>query len=304
MTNGQGGQSSRAEAASAAGRYRRRLTIVLALTGTYLLAEVAGGLLTGSLALLADAGHMATDVFGLGLALFAIWLGGRPASPERTYGYYRTEILASLLNAVLLFGISGYILYEAWRRFQAPPEVQSLPMLAVASVGLAVNLVGAWLLRGGAGESLNVQGAFLEVVSDLLGSLGVIVAGLVMYFTGWWYADPLFSVGIGLFILPRTWRLLSEAVGILLEGTPSRLNLAEVRAAMEEVPGVESVHDLHVWSITSGYVALSAHVRARSGIDRSQGLAAQNAVLRERFGIEHTTIQIEEEATEETRRHA
>lgn len=304
MTNGQGGQSSRAEAASAAGRYRRRLTIVLALTGTYMLAEVAGGLLTGSLALLADAGHMATDVFGLGLALFAIWLGGRPASPERTYGYYRTEILASLLNAVLLFGISGYILYEAWRRFQAPPEVQSLPMLAVASVGLAVNLVGAWLLRGGAGESLNVQGAFLEVVSDLLGSLGVIVAGLVMYFTGWWYADPLFSVGIGLFILPRTWRLLSEAVGILLEGTPSHLNLAEVRAAMEEIPGVESVHDLHVWSITSGYVALSAHVRARGGIDRSQGLAAQNAVLRERFGIEHTTIQIEEEATEETRRHA
>lgn len=290
-------------AVSAAGRHRQRLLVVMGLTGTYMVVEVVGALLTGSLALLADAGHMATDVFGVGLALFAVWLAGRPATPERTYGYYRAEILASLVNSMLLFGVSGFILFEAWRRFQAPPEVQSLPMVAVASVGLLVNLIGVWLLRAGAAESLNVQGAFLEVVSDLLGSVGTIVAGLIMYFTGWWYADPLFSVFIGLFIIPRTWRLLREAVGVLLEGTPSNVDLAEVRAVMEGVQGIDAVHDLHVWSLTSGYVALSGHAKLTPGVDRDVALADLIATLRQRFGIEHTTIQIEQEALDETRRH-
>lgn len=288
---------------SAAGRHSRRLLAVAGLTGTYMVVEVVGGLLTGSLALLADAGHMGTDVLGVGLALFAVWLGGRPATPQRTYGYYRAEILAALVNSALLFAVSGYILYEAWQRFQAPPEVQSLPMVAVAGVGLLVNLIGVWLLRAGAAESLNIQGAFLEVVSDLLGSVGTIVAGLIMYFTGWWYADPLFSVFIGLFILPRTWTLLREAVGVLLEGTPSDVDLAEVRAVMEEVTGVDAVHDLHVWSITSGYVALSGHAKLAYGVDRDVALADLNATLRQRFGFEHTTIQIDQEALDETRRH-
>ena len=300
---GRGGQPSQGKAASAAGRYRRRLTIVLGLTGTYMLVEIAGGLLTGSLALVADAAHMATDVFGLGLALFAIWLAERPATAERTYGYYRTEILASLANAVILFGVSAYVLYEAWQRFQAPPEVNTLPMLVVASVGLVVNLVGAWLLREGSGESLNLQGAYLEILSDLLGSIGVIVAALVMYLTGWWYADPLVSVAIGLFMIPRTWRLLSEAIGILLEGTPSHLNVASMREAMEAVEGVVSVHDLHVWTITSGYVALSAHAHLAEGADPRKTLRELNAVLGQRFGIEHTTIQLEEEALDESESH-
>lgn len=292
------------ETTTAAGRHRRRLGLVLGFTATYMLVEAVGGWLTGSLALLADAAHMLTDVGGLGLALFAIWIGQRPASPERTYGYYRTEILASLANAMVLFGVSGYILYEAWHRFQTPPEVQSLPMLAVATVGLTVNLIGAWLLRGGAGESLNVQGAFLEVISDLLGSLGVIAAAVIMVVTGWYYADPLFSAAIGLFIIPRTWRLLREAVGILLEGTPSHLNLAEVRAAMEAVQGVAAVHDLHVWAVTSGYIVLTVHVRLSGDAPADELLATLNAMLKERFQIEHTTIQFEQPSYTEVPHHS
>lgn len=292
------------ETPSAAGRHVGRLKLVLGLTSTYMVVEAVGGWLTGSLALIADAGHMLTDVFGLGLALFAIWLGAKPATPERTYGYRRTEILAALANAVLLFAISGYILYEAWRRFQDPPEIDSLPMLGVATVGLVINLIGAWLLRSAAGESLNVEGAFLEVVSDLLGSLGVIAAGLIIYFTGWVYADPLFSVGIGLFIIPRTWKLLNDAMGILLEGTPSHINLAELRTAMEAVPGVESVHDLHVWTITSGYVAMSMHAQVDGERTRAEVMAALAGALKERFKIEHTTIQLEEPAYQEAPRHA
>lgn len=291
-------------APSAASRQRGRLKIVLGLTATYMLVEAAGGWLTGSLALLADAGHMLTDVGGLGLALFAIWLGNRPANPERTYGYYRTEILVSLANAMVLFGVSGYILYEAWRRFQSPPEVRSVAMLGVATVGLVVNLAGVWLLHAGAGESLNVQGAFLEVVSDLLGSIGVIIAALIMYFTGWYYADPLFSAAIGLFIIPRTWRVLREAVGILLEGTPSHLDLAEVRAAMSTVPGVASVHDLHAWTITSGYVALTAHVQVNGEVPSDEILTMLTAMLKERFQIEHTTIQLEQPSYLEVPRHS
>jgi len=281
---------------SATAQHRRALKITFALTFAYFCVEVVGGVLTNSLALLADAGHMLTDVGGLGLALFAAWMSAKPATPTKTYGYYRVEILAALINAVVLFLIAFYILFEAYRRFQEPPEVASLPMLAVAVVGLGVNLVGIWLLRQGSQESLNVQGAFLEVVSDALGSVGVIVAGLIMLTTGWYYADPLFSVLIGLFILPRTWRLLTQAVNVLLEGAPAHINVAAVKAAMLQVDGVAAVHDLHVWTITSGIEALSAHVVLADDVDpqaASRVLEALATRLREEFGIEHTTIQVE-----------
>lgn len=281
---------------SAGAQHRQALKITFGLTFTYFIVEVVGGLLTNSLALLADAAHMLTDVGGLGLALFAIWITQRPASSAKTYGYYRVEILAALANALVLFGVSFYILYEAYRRFQEPPEVNSLPMMIVAVVGLAVNLVGIYNLRRGSKESLNVQGAFLEVVSDMLGSIGVIVAGLIMYFTGWYYADPIFSVLIGLFILPRTWGLMMQAINVLLEGTPAHINLKAVEEAMRSVPSVAAIHDLHVWTITSGMDALSAHVvlAGEKSVEESQKiLELLNTKLMESFGIVHTTIQID-----------
>lgn len=284
------------ENVSAAGKNRRGLIITFALTSTYFFVEVVGGILTNSLALLADAAHMLTDVFGLGLALFATWMAQKPATPEKTYGYYRFEILAALTNAVVLFFISFYILYEAYYRFKSPPEVASLPMMLIAVVGLGINLIGLWILRTGAKESLNLQGAFLEVVSDALGSIGVIIAGLIMFFTGWYYADPIFSVIIGLFILPRTWKLLTQAVNVLLEGTPARINVAAVEQAMLKVNGVAAIHDLHVWTITSGIDALSAHVALKQGADSGNSteiLDTLNTALKREFGIDHTTIQIE-----------
>lgn len=286
------GEHGSAQGGSAAAQSQQRLIVVLGLTSAYMLAEVIGGLLTNSLALLADAGHMLTDVLGLAMALAAIRFAQRPATPAKTYGFYRTEILAALVNGVVLFGVAGYILYEAWRRFQEPPEINSLPMLLIATGGLAVNLVGAKLLHAQAGESLNVQGAFLEVLSDVLGSLGVIVAAVIIYFTGWWQADPLISVGIGLFILPRTWKLLKSAVDVLLEATPEHVDVEQLEAAMRAAPGVESVHDLHVWTITSGFVAMSGHVLA-SGRESSDVLHDLQVLLRERFRIAHATLQVE-----------
>lgn len=281
---------------SATAQNRRGLQITFALTFGYFIIEVVGGILTNSLALLADAAHMLTDVFGLGLALFATWMSQKPATPEKTYGYYRFEILAALANAVVLFFISFYILYEAYFRFKSPPEVASLPMIVIAVVGLGINLVGFWILREGAKESLNVQGAFLEVISDALGSVGVIVAGSIMLATGWYYADPIFSVLIGLFILPRTWKLLTQAVNVLLEGAPSHINVATVEAAMLKVDGVEKLHDLHVWTITSGIEALSTHIVLADSCDPRDGdrvLEQLSALLKEKFGIDHSTIQIE-----------
>jgi len=281
---------------SAGAQHRRALMVTFGLTFTFFIVEVAGGLLTNSLALLADAAHMLTDVGGLGLALFATWISQRPATPAKTYGYYRVEILAALANTLVLFLLSFYILYEAYRRFLEPPEVQSLPMLAVAVVGLIVNLFGIYNLRRGSKESLNVQGAFLEVVSDTLGSVGVILASLIMYFTGWYYADPIFSALIGLFILPRTWVLMKQAVNILLEGTPAHINLRAVQEAIRVTPGVADVHDLHVWTVTSGMVALSTHVVLVDGMSLKEGqkvLEFLESQLKDRFGIDHTTIQIE-----------
>lgn len=279
---------------SSAAQHQTRLFVVLGLSTTYLLIEVIGGLLTNSLALLADAGHMLTDVLGLAMALFAIRFAQKPATPAKTYGFYRAEILAALANGVLLFGIAAYILYEAYERFRQPEEIASLPMLVVAVGGLIVNIIGAWLLMGGSRESLNVRGAFLEVVSDLLGSLGVIVAAIVIYFTGWWQIDPLISVGIGLFILPRTWTLLKSALDVLLEATPAHIDVKKLEAAMSQVPGVVSVHDLHVWTITSGFVAMSGHVAARGRL-AEEVLHDEQTLLRDRFEIEHATLQVESE---------
>lgn len=285
------------EQLSVTAKNRRSLWVVFGLTFAYFFAEVAGGLVTNSLALLADAAHMLTDVGGLGLALFAARVSTRPPTPQRTYGLYRVEILAALANAVVLFVMAFFILFEAYRRFREPPEVASLPMLAVAAVGLLVNLVGIWVLHRSSGESLNMKGAYLEVVSDLLGSVGVIVAAGVMWATGWYYADPIFSVVIGLFILPRTWGLMKQAVYVLLEATPAHINLSEVEAVLVRVEGVASVHDLHVWTITSGIDALSVHlVLAAPGgtaADADAVTVRASAVLKETFGIAHTTIQVE-----------
>lgn len=281
---------------SSAQTHRRALAIVLALTLAYTAVEVIGGLLTNSLALLADAAHMLTDVGGLALALFATWIAQRPATPQKTYGYYRVEVLAATVNAVVLLGAGAYVLYEAFQRLQDPPEVISTPVLVVAVIGLVVNLIGMRVLRSGAQVSLNLEGAFLEVLSDLLGSVAVIVAALVMWLTGWYYADPLASVVISVMIVPRTWRLLSSAVHVLMEGTPTNVDLKQVEAALLALDEVERVHDLHVWTLTSGLNALSAHVLVR-GVDGLAGgqrvLERMNALLRERFDLHHTTIQLE-----------
>jgi len=278
---------------SAAGKNKKRLAIVLALTSAYLVAEVIGGLLTHSLALLADAGHMLTDVAGLILALFAIRFAERPATPERTYGYYRIEILAALVNAVVLIGISLYILYEAYERFRNPPEIQSGGMLAVALVGLVVNIAGIYLLKSASEESLNMKGAYFEVLSDMLTSIGVIAAGIIMLTTGWYYADPIISAGIGVFILPRTWMLLRDAVGVLLEGTPHDVNLAALRESIRTVEGVADVHDLHVWSLTSGINAMSVHAVLADHSLHDEVLAAVQKKVTSEFKIAHATVQVE-----------
>jgi cobalt-zinc-cadmium efflux system protein len=288
---------------SASGRNKKRLAIVLALTSTYLIAEVVGGIVTGSLALLADAGHMLTDVGGLALALMAIRFAERPATPERTYGFYRVEILAALTNAVVLIGISLYILYEAYERFRNPPEVQSGGMLAVAAIGLVINVVGIFILRAGSQESLNMKGAYFEVLSDLLTSVGVIIAGLIMLTTGWYYADPIISAGIGLFIFPRTWVLLKDAVGVLLEGTPSDVNIAQLRLSLSEIEGVHSLHDLHVWSLTSGVNAMSVHVAMVDGVKCEDLLKRVHDHCTKLFKISHITVQVEPRGFEEHETH-
>src|SRR5213076_267482 len=283
-----------ADRPTAAARSRGRLLTTLGLTAAFLVVEVLGALFTGSLALLADAGHMLTDVGALALALFAIWVAARPPTPAKTYGYYRAEILAALVNALVLLAVAGAILVEAYRRLRAPPDVLGGPMLAVAVVGLAANLGCAWLLHADAGSSLNVRGAYLHVLGDALSSVGV-VAALVVVGTGWALADPLASVAIALIILPRTWGLLLQAVNVLLEGTPTHLDLAEVEAAIVRVDGVRRVHDLHVWTLTSGREAMSAHVVVADVGESDRLLRELHAVLHARFGIDHTTVQLETE---------
>lgn len=288
---------------SPASQNKRRLVLVLVLTTTYMIAEIIGGLLTHSLALLADAGHMLTDVGGLALALFAIWFAERPATPEHTYGYYRIEILAALTNAIVLIGMSIYILYEAYQRFRSPPTVSSGPMLAIASLGLVVNVVGVALMRTGSTESLNMKGAYFELLSDALTSVGVIVAAIIMLTTGWYYADPLLSAGIGLFILPRTWSLLREAVGILLEGTPSDINMAVLRQSLNQLTGVAGVHDLHVWALTSGVYAMSLHAVLADGAAHDDVLRLVREHAHAQFKIAHVTVQVERQGCAEFESH-
>lgn len=275
---------------------RRPLAIALGITSAFLVAEVIGGLLTNSLALLADAGHMATDVAALALSLFAIWLARRPATPERSFGFARAEVLAAFVNAATLVAISLFIFWEAFRRLGAPPEVDSGPMLLVAIAGLGANAASGWVLMRGGGhrENLNVRGAFLHVVGDMLGSIGAIVAALVMLATGWYLADPLLSAGIGVLILWSAWTLLRESVDVLLEATPKGIDPAMVRAAMVRVDGVAGVHDLHIWTVTSGLVAMSAHVEVAGARAWQDILEDLTRLLGARFGIAHVTLQPEE----------
>jgi cobalt-zinc-cadmium efflux system protein len=274
-------------------RHRSLLAMALALTATFAVVEVTAGFLTGSLVLLADAGHMFADVTGLTLALLAVWFAQRPADQRRTYGYYRTEILAALVNALLLSAVGAYIVYEAWQRFRDPVDIAAAPVLIVATLGLGVNVVAARLLHAAAAESLNVRAAFLEVTAEMLGSVGAIAAAIIVLTTGWRYADPVFALAVGAFIVPRAWRILRSAVEVLLEGAPADVAMADVQAAVLGVPGVRSVHDLHVWTVTSGFVALSGHVNVGDGVDRDATLLELQRALAERFGIEHVTIQIE-----------
>jgi cobalt-zinc-cadmium efflux system protein len=279
---------------SAARAGRGRLLAVFLVSLAVLVVEVVGGLVTGSLALLADAGHMLTDVAGIGLALLAIWFAGRPATPERTFGHYRFEILAAVVNAVLLFGVAVVVLVEAWRRLADPPEIASGWMLAVAVVGLAANASSVWLLRHGQAESLNLRGAYLEVLGDLFGSAAVVVAAVVIQVTGFRAADALASVLLGVLILPRTWRLLRDAVDVLLEATPKGVDLAAVRRHILEAPGVADCHDLHVWTITSGMDVVSAHVVLEPDAHGPAVLDWLSACLGDHFDIEHSTFQLEQ----------
>jgi cation diffusion facilitator family transporter len=285
---------------TASAGHRRRLAVVLGLTVAVMAAEVVGAVVSGSLALLADAGHMATDALGVALALGAVTLAQRPARGRRTFGWQRAEILAAVANGLLLLGVAGYVLVEAVRRFGDPPEIDSGVMLAVAAAGLAVNLIGLWLLHRGRRESLNVRGAYLEVLGDALGSAAVIVAAVVVVTTGWTPADTVASVAIGALVLPRAWSLLREAVDVLLEAAPRGVDLDEVRAHILGVDGVLGVHDLHAWTITSGQPVLSAHVvvtdEALQAGHGGRVLDALCSCLGSHFAVEHCTFQLEAEA--------
>jgi cobalt-zinc-cadmium efflux system protein len=278
---------------SSSARHRNRLIAVFGLTLGVFVVEIVGGLLSNSLALIADAGHVFTDVFGIGFALAAIWIAERPATSGRTFGFLRLEIFAAVANAVLLFGVAAFVLYEAWRRLAEPPEVASGLMLAVAVVGLVANGASFYLLRDAQAQSLNMRGAYLEVAGDLAGSGAVIVAAIVIGLTGWTQADALASALIGLLILPRTWTLLREALDVLLEATPKGIDLDYVRQHILETPGVVDVHDLHAWTITSGMNVLSAHVVLDEDAKTGDILDYLGTCLSEDFDVKHSTFQLE-----------
>ena len=274
----------------------RSLSIALVLIMGYMVAEVIGGLMSGSLALLADAGHMLADGAAIGLALLAIWIASRPASIEQTFGFHRTEVLAAMLNALSLWLIAAWIFFEAARRFGDSPEIDGGLMLGVGAVGFLVNLAAAWVLRRSAGESLNVEGAFLHVMADLLGSLAVVTAGVLVLSFGWNIVDPIFGIVIGVLILASSFRLLWKVVHVLMEGTPAHLDLHQLCQRLEELDGVTGVHDIHAWSITTGYDALSAHVTANVAVmeDPNPLLQQLRDIASSEFGIGHVTIQLED----------
>jgi cobalt-zinc-cadmium efflux system protein len=280
----------------------RSLRIALVLTGTFLIAEVIGGVVTNSLALLSDAAHMFTDVAALAIALLAIRIGKRAADRRRTFGYARFEILAATFNAVLLFLVALYILWEAVDRFRTPAPVQSTAMMVIAALGLVVNLISMRLLQAGSEKSLNVKGAYLEVWSDMLGSIGVLVAGVVIQVTGWTLIDPIIAVLIGFWVLPRTWVLLKDSLNVLLEGVPSGMALENIEAEVRTIPGVVAVHDLHVWAVSSGKVLLTAHVVRDSTTEVADSalLATVRARLKERFDVHHATLELERAAPGDT----
>jgi cobalt-zinc-cadmium efflux system protein len=272
---------------------RRRLAVVMALTVAYMLAEAVGGFLTNSLALLSDAGHMLADVASLGLAWLALWFTARPITPKKTYGYYRIEILAALANGVALIVISLLIAYEAMHRLRHPEAVAGFEMLLIAAGGLLVNAFSAWLLHGASEENLNMRGAFLHITGDALGSVGAIIAGLLIWRWGWTLADPIISFVVCALIVFSSWHLIHASVNILLEGTPPHINVRSVVEAMHAVKGVADVHELHIWTISSGKEALSAHVTLAAGAAHRATLEALQAQLRAQFNITHVTIQIE-----------
>ncbi len=275
-------------------QYRRRLTVTLAMVLGFMVVEVVTAVITGSLSLLSDAGHMAADGLGLAMALAAMVAADRAGiGDHRTFGLYRLEILAALANAVLLFGVAVYVLWEAARRFSDPTEVLSGPMLIVAILGLVVNLIAWRLLRPGATASLNLEGASLEVLADLVGSVGVILAALITRFTDWPYADPLFAAAIGLFILPRAWRLGRRAVRVLVQAAPEGMDMGALRINLEQIEGVVDVHDLHVWALTTDMPVASLHLMVADGTDPHPVLDQARSLLSDRYGVSHATLQVE-----------
>lgn len=272
---------------------RRRLAAVLAVTAFLAVAEAIGGLWSGSLTLLADAGHMASDCAALALALFAAWVADRPAPPRQTFGAQRAEILAAVANAVLLTVVMVSVIHAAIGRLHTPAPPASGPMFLLGALGLAGNLFGVLVLRGHGHSNLNMRGAYLEVAADLLASVGVLVAAALTHFAGWVHADAVISLGLAAFILPRIAHLLRDATDVLMETAPRDLDIEQVRGAICRTPGVLAVHDLHVWAITPSRICLSAHVVGRDGWDRDGLLAAINRALRDGFGIGHTTLQVE-----------
>lgn len=285
--------------------YEKPLWWAFGLTLAFLVAEVIGAFVTNSLALLSDAAHMATDVLALAISLFAVRLSRKPPDARRTYGYARMEAIGALVNGGLLFLVAGYILYEAIGRFRHPPEVASTGMLVIASLGLVVNLIAMRLLKAGSGESLNVKGAYLEVWSDMLGSVGVIIGALIIQFTGWTLADPIIAVLIGLWVLPRTWTLLREAGGMLMQGVPAGMDMDAVRKVLQGHPGVREVHDLHVWALGSRQLVLTAHlVLQDDSIDPEQVRRSVAEALERDFDVHHATLQIEKTPCEDSQVHA
>lgn len=273
---------------------KRRLGIVFVMTAVFMVVEFIGGYLTGSLALMSDAAHMLTDTAALGLSFFAIWISSRPASQDKTFGYLRFEILAALINGMILIMLSLVIFHEAYERISNPSEVKSLPMLIVAFIGLVVNLIGAYLLIGGAKSNLNVRGALFHVMGDALGSVGAIVAGVIMLYTGWYYADPIVSFAIAAIIIIGALKLVKDSANIILEASPAHIDLSDLEGTLCRFEGVKDVHELHVWTIASGFESLSAHIVLEdhdSGHGLVEGLAD---TLKEKFNIEHVTIQLED----------
>lgn len=263
-----------------------------------MLAEAVGGWLTNSLALIADAGHMLTDVAALSLTLAAIWFAGRPATSKKTYGYYRLEILAAFVNGIALVLLSVWVIYEAFERWQSPPVIQGLELTVIAAGGLAVNLIAAYLLHSDHKHDLNMRGAFLHVMGDLLGSVTAIAAGVLILVFGWYWADALCSLLISLIIIFGAWRLILDSVNVLLEGTPSHINIDAVENAIINTDGVSSVHDLHIWTISSGIEALSAHISHDETVSHTELLTAVRMKLHDHFGIDHLTIQMEKQNLE------